>query len=59
MHRSAGWGVRVGNEGGKRGVGGAGVEHGFEASGGALEIVYGADLRREGHKDSMEQCEAV
>ena len=43
-----GWGVS--DEGGEGSVGRAGVEDGFEAAGGAVEIVKCADLRGEGHK---------
>ena len=44
VHGSAAWRVRVADDGGVGRVGAAGVEQCFEASGGAVEIVDGADL---------------
>ena len=43
VHSAAAEGVRVGDEGGEGGVVFAGVEEGFEAACGAVEVFYGLD----------------
>ena len=50
VHGAAEEGMRVADEGGEGGFGLAGVEQGFEGSGGSVEIGDGADLGAEdGH----------